>query len=216
MFTGLIETTGILRARQRSGSAGKLVVRPQRRLEEPKYGESIAINGVCLTLEQAESDGSLVFHTLAETLDRSNLGTLPTGATVNLERALRLGDRLGGHIVTGHVDATAPVLELRRLGSGDFELTVALPDEYAPLVVEKGSIAIDGVSLTVATVTAGRFSVCLIPVTLQDTALEARAPGTPVNLETDLLGKYVRRQLEGFRGPDAGITMATLHEAGFI
>ncbi len=219
MFTGLIQTTAELLERRISGSAGKLRVRPKRALDHPEYGESIAVNGACLTLERALPDGSLEFHTLAETLDRTNLGLLPTGATLNLERALRLGDRLGGHLVTGHVDAACRMLELRRLAVGDWELAIAMPAEIALQIVEKGSVAIDGVSLTVAGVEADSFTVRLIPVTLQDTALEARRPGETVNIETDLLGKYVARLLGGAAAASPAsppVTMETLFEAGFL
>ncbi len=221
MFTGLIQTTATLLSRHRAGEAGKLSVRCARSLDAPQYGESIAVNGACLTLERADADGTLHFHTLAETLERTNLGRLPIGAKLNIERALQLGDRIGGHLMTGHIDATAPVRDCRRLGAGDFEVTVELPEAYAPLVVEKGSIGIDGISLTVASAGNGFFTVRLIPVTLADTALEARKPGSLVNLETDLLGKYVFHQLSAGRdggGPESGgaITMETLHQAGFL
>ena len=215
MFTGLIQQVGKIVSRDGS----RLVIRPAAAFEEPVYGESIAVNGCCLTLESASSAG-LVFHTLAESLRRTNLGELPPGTPVNLERALRPGDRLGGHIVQGHVDTAAEVLECRRLADGDFLLAVALRTEYAPLVVEKGSIAVDGVSLTVAEAGRDSFSVRLIPVTLADTALKERTPGSRVNLEFDIVGRYILRMME-LRGamPDPGargITMDTLREAGFL
>ncbi|WP_294477123.1 riboflavin synthase [uncultured Victivallis sp.] len=218
MFTGLVEMTGVL-----VGLHGEhLRLRPSKKFEKPVYGESVAVNGCCLTLERELAGGVLEFFTLAETQRRTNLGKLKPGALLNMERALRLGDRLGGHIVSGHIDAAAEVIDFRRMADGDYELRVALPESLAPEIVEKGSIAIDGVSLTVVDVGKSDFSVCLIPVTRNDTALVARTPGTLVNLEGDLVGKYIRRQfelrMEGAAAAPApsGITMDTLREAGFL
>ena len=218
MFTGLVEMTGVL-----VGLLGEhLRLRPSKKFEKPVYGESVAVNGCCLTLERELAGGVLEFFTLAETQRRTNLGKLKPGALLNMERALRLGDRLGGHIVSGHIDAAAEVIDFRRMADGDYELRVALPESLAPEIVEKGSIAIDGVSLTVVDVGKSDFSVCLIPVTRNDTALVARTPGTLVNLEGDLVGKYIRRQfelrMEGAAAAPApsGITMDTLREAGFL
>lgn len=215
MFTGLIETTGVITARTEHGEAGSLTVRPLRAFTDLQYGESIAVNGACLTLEQVRTDGLLVFHTLAETLRRTNLGVLPIGGKVNLERALRLGDRLGGHLVSGHIDAVGQVIELKAVG-GDYELSVSAPEVLLPYLVEKGSITIDGISLTLVKVTDDYFTVELIPVTLEETALRDRASGAAVNLEGDLLGKYVERQLQlAARGPRKGVTMDMLREAGW-
>ena len=219
MFTGLVESVGKLVGR----SGEHIRVRPARRFESPQFGESVAVNGCCLTLERDFPDGTLEFFTLAETLDRTNLGRLPIGSPVNLERALRLGDRLGGH--SGHIDSVAAVLSFTRCADGDFELVVELPELLAPEVVEKGSIAIDGVSLTVVRVEKGSFAVRLIPVTRAETALAGRTPGTLVNLEGDLIGKYVLRQLALRDGGAAGeterrsgssISMETLRQAGFL
>jgi len=216
MFTGLIENIGVITAREESGEAGSLTVRTAHPFAELKYGESIAVNGACLTLEEVRTDGLLVFYTLAETLRRTNLGDLPVGDRVNLERAMKMGDRFGGHLVSGHIDATGEVLAVGRVGNGDFELSVSLPETMAPYVVEKGSITIDGVSLTVIEVTKSYFKVGLIPVTLQDTALCDRHPGAQVNLEADLLAKYVERQFKLAAGRAASnITMETLREAGW-
>lgn len=219
MFTGLVESVGKLVGR----SGEHIRVRPARRLDSPQFGESVAVNGCCLTLERDFADGTLEFFTLAETLDRTNLGRLPIGSAVNLERALRLGDRLGGHLVSGHIDCVTPVLSFAKCADGDFELTVELPELLAPEVVEKGSIAIDGVSLTVVRVTESSFAVRLIPVTRAETALAGRTPGTLVNLEGDLIGKYVLRQLalragsaEKTERSGSSISMETLREAGFL
>ena len=210
MFTGIVEMRGTLAARD----GHHLTVRGERPVAHPVRGESIAVNGCCLTLETCRG-AEMVFHTLAETLDRTNLGRLKLGASVNLERALRLGDRLGGHMVSGHIDATGKVVE--RVKRGDVELTVEFPPELAPYIVRKGSIAVDGVSLTVARLERDRFTVCLIPVTLSDTALADRAPGDLVNLETDLAGKYILRRLElAEEAPKSGVTLDTLEKAGFL
>lgn len=217
MFTGLVESTGTLVSREAHGNAGKLTVRSARPFRELQFGESIAVNGCCLTLEKAQGE-LLVFHTLAETLSRTNLGELPLGATVNLERALMVGARLGGHMVSGHIDATGTVL--RRSRSGDDEvLAIRYPAELGKYLVPKGSIAIDGVSLTLLEVTPEFFSVALIPVTLAETALVLRRPGAAVNLESDLVGKYVYHQLlqaGAISGARSGVTMDTLLEAGFL
>lgn len=218
MFTGLIENTGRIVARHSSGSAGKLAIRFKRPFLKPVIGESVAINGCCLTLEQADGDGTMHFHTLEETLRRTNLGALPIGGMVNAERALQLGARLGGHMVSGHVDAAAEMISMTNRGS-DIELKIALPQELAPFLVEKGSIAIDGVSLTLVVVAETFFTVHLIPVTLGDTVLAERAPGELVNLESDLIGKYVVRQMTLAHAAEAkksNISMDTLREAGFL
>ena len=218
MFTGLVEMTATLVALH----GEHLSLRPSKKFDKPVYGESVAVNGCCLTLERELPGGVLEFFTLAETQRRTNLGKLKPGALLNLERALRVGDRMGGHIVSGHIDAAAEVQSYTRMPDGDWELRVVLPETLAPELVEKGSIAIDGVSLTVIEVGRDFFTVRLIPVTRSDTALAERTPGTPVNLEGDLIGKYVRRQLELRMGgaaevpPQSNITMDTLREAGFL
>ncbi|MBQ4315014.1 MAG: riboflavin synthase, partial [Lentisphaeria bacterium] len=162
MFTGLVEMTGKISGR----SSNALIVSPAQRLSDTVIGESIAVNGCCLTLERETPSGELVFHTMAESLRRTNLGTLPIGARVNLERALASGARLGGHIVQGHVDTAAKVVSLTRKSDGDLELAIELAPELAPEVVTKGSVAIDGVSLTVVRADDGEFAVRLIPQTL--------------------------------------------------
>lgn len=214
MFTGLVESVGTLR--QRSGS--KVVIAPGRKWDDLVYGESIAVNGCCLTLEQNLPNGELVFHTLEETLRRTNLGKIPIGSKVNLERAMCAGARLGGHIVQGHVDCCSNVLELKHLPDGDVELLVALDEKDFPLVVEKGSVALDGVSLTVVEAEKDFFGVRLIPVTLAETALASRHAGSLINVEFDIIGRYVIRQLEfaAMEKKRSGITMETLRDAGFF
>lgn len=220
MFTGLVEMTGRISGR----NANALIISPMKRLKDPVIGESIAVNGCCLTLERETASGELVFHTMAESLRRTNLGSLAVGARVNMERALASGGRLGGHIVQGHVDAALKVVALSRQSDGDIELAIELTPEIAPEVVTKGSVTIDGVSLTVVRVDDDVFAVRLIPQTLADTVLGERQPGTLVNVETDILGKYVRRQLilsgvlpQPEKERSSGtVTMEKLREAGFI
>ena len=215
MFTGLIEGTGKVSGRR----GGRLLIKPVFPMEGTAPGASIAVNGCCLTLERTTAAGELEFFVLEESLSRTSLGALAAGERVNLERAAVAGSRLDGHIVQGHVDAALEVLSLGRAESGDTVLEVELPSEYAPLVVEKGSVAVDGVSLTVASLNETRFSVCLIPETLKRTALSGRRPGSRVNIEFDIIGKYVRRQLEcraNSGGKSSGLTMEKLSEAGFL
>ena len=215
MFTGLVEGTG--RIQEREGE--RLFIKPEFPFEPGERGASIAVNGCCLTLERRGGGGALVFFTLGETLSRTNLGALPVGAHVNLERALRAGAPLDGHLVQGHVDAACRVLEQGRVATGDMTLKVAIPAGYAPLVVEKGSVAVDGVSLTVAALGEEWFSVCLIPETWHRTALPERKAGSTVNIEFDILGKYVQRQLgcrtSGGTG-SSNLTWEKLSEAGFL
>ena len=217
MFTGLVEAKGIFKRRQMSGGSGKLLIQlpPAMQLE---HGESVAVNGVCLTYED-NPGGVARFHTLSETLERTNLGNLQPEASVNLERAMRADGRFGGHIVSGHVDCTGRVLALKR-GRDDYELKVETPTELRPYLVKKGSICIDGISLTLVEVNDEFFTVCLIPVTLSETALRERPAGSLVNLEADILGKYVFSQLQylsggGLAPKKSPITMDFLRQAGF-
>ena len=216
MFTGLIETTAEISGRDISGKAGKLRLRPKKILDDLAHGESIAVNGACLTLESWSADGILEFHTLEETLTRTNLGSIKIGGLVNLERALQVGDRLGGHFVTGHIDTTAKFLGMRKQGD-DIEYRVALPEELKPYMASKGSISLDGVSLTLVDISEDSFSVHLIPVTLEETALGQRQVGDIINLEADLLGKYVRQQLACFMDKKtvSTVTMENLIKAGW-
>ena len=180
-----------------------------------EFGESIAINGTCLTLER-QSGNVLTFHTLSETLKRTNLGVLPLGSMVNMERALRMGSPLDGQLVSGHVDATGRVKKWVERPGGDMELTVELPGNIAALVAEKGSIAIDGVSLTVVAVRDDEFTVELIPVTREHTALQERKVNMPVNLEADLMARYAARYIFVQSQQKSNVTMQKLFEAGFV
>jgi riboflavin synthase len=191
MFTGLVETTGILEAFTDTPEGRTLrVAAPDI---SPTHGESIAVNGCCLTVAAA-ANGILKFDLLAETLRRTNLGALAPGRRVNLERALAASARLGGHFVQGHIDAAVPVLRVAE-ERADLGLTFALPPEFARYVIAKGSIAINGVSLTVADLDAGSFRVWIIPHTRASTNLGELTPGDAVNIEFDILAKYAERIL---------------------
>ncbi|HBC87280.1 MAG TPA: riboflavin synthase [Lentisphaeria bacterium] len=215
MFTGIIQKVAKIADRKLSGKAGKLVVDLGSPLKNPIKGESIAVNGACLTLEEC-SENLLIFHVLEETLKKTNLGSLPKGSKVNIERALSVGDSIGGHIVSGHIDATCPVRSLRKKG-GDWVLSVEYPQEFAPYFVEKGSVSIDGVSLTVVEAGKDFFSAHLIPTTIETTSLSDRKPGDLVNIETDLIGKYILRYLKASGGLKAGskINMDVLRDSGW-
>ena len=216
MFTGLIQSTGVYHSRTLSGRAGKLRVRTARTFSDLRMGESIAVNGACLTLERDLGGNLLEFHVMEESFRRTNLGSLKQGDVVNLERALAVGDRLGGHIVSGHVDGTGTVLSLGKNGD-DTELKVAIPPEIREQMVPKGSIAIDGISLTVASLGEDYFTVCIIPTTWRETNLAGCAKGTVLNLETDMLGKYVLNMLRRMNPAEKSpVTMNLLREAGFL
>jgi riboflavin synthase len=194
MFTGLIADLGRLTALERDGAGATLRI-DTRLAHELKAGDSIAVNGVCLTATSVV-DGAFDAQAMAETLRRSALGKLETGARVNLELPLRAGDRLGGHVVQGHVDGTGTVAELREEGFARV-LAIALDEpELERYLVEKGSVALDGVSLTVSALREERFEVSLIPETLERTNLGGVAVGDRVNLEVDVLAKHVERLME--------------------
>jgi riboflavin synthase len=202
VFTGIVEEVGTLVVREDQDDAAVLRIRAATVLEDVKLGDSIAVNGVCLTVTAVDGD---VWSTdvMAETLRRSSLGGAEAGAGVNLERAVTAHTRLGGHMVQGHVDGVGRVVSRTPSEHGEV-VRIGLPAELARYVVEKGSIAVDGVSLTVSAVTAADaadpwFEVSLIPTTLRETTLGARAPGDPVNLEVDVIAKYVERLLGGAR-----------------
>ena len=211
MFTGLIEKLGTIRRRE--GLTLEIAVNDI--WQDVVFGESIAVNGTCLTVERCE--GSVItFHTLAETLKRTNLGLLPISSQVNLERALRIGSPLDGHLVTGHVDSTGKVRSWQERPGGDMVLAVELPENIQALVAEKGSIAIDGVSLTVVSVNNKEFTVELIPVTREHTALGSRKVGMLVNLEADIMARYAARYLTVQAEKSGNVTMEKLFAAGFV
>jgi riboflavin synthase len=196
MFTGLVAGKGTVEAIERADGGARLRVRTQL-AAELSGGESIAVNGVCLTAREPDG-GSFAADLMAETLERSSLGPLAEGDEVNLELPLRAGDPLGGHVVQGHVDGTGSVESVTDEGLARV-VRVAAPSELLRYVVEKGSIAVDGVSLTVTEVDDGGFSVSLIPETLERTTLGSAEPGRTVNLEVDVLAKYVEKAWRGAR-----------------
>ena len=198
MFTGIIEAVGRLAALEPRGSQVGLVVDAPAVTEGVRIGDSIAVNGTCLTVTKIDL-GRLHFDAVRETLERTALGDQRVGARMNLERAMRADGRLDGHIVQGHVDGTGRVDALARDGD-DVRFFVSCGQEIARFLVEKGSVAIDGVSLTVVGVSDAGFDVALIPHTLAETNLGDRRPGDRVNLEADVLGKYVVHYLERTRG----------------
>jgi riboflavin synthase len=198
VFTGIVEAVGRVVAIEPAGEKARLRIEAPHVAEGAPLGASIAVNGVCLTVVEATAQ-QVAFEAVRETLDRTSLGGLRPGARVNLERALRADGRLDGHIVQGHVDGTGRVRALERAGD-DVRLAVDCPAELARQLVPKGSIAIDGVSLTLVHVSDTGFDVALIPHTLAETNLGDRRPGDRVNLEADVLGKYVLRYLERVLG----------------
>ena len=195
MFSGIIETVGEISGRHE----GRLEIAPREPFGGLRAGESVSVNGACLTVAAVTSDG-FTADVMPETLRRTTLGGLSTGTTVNLERALQLGDRISGHLVTGHVDATGTVAALREDANARWA-TITAPDDVLALVAEKGSIAVDGISLTVVDVFDAAFTVSLIPTTLAVTTAGIWAAGDRVNLEADLIARYVARSLAGT--PDA-------------
>ncbi len=194
MFTGIVEELGQVVDLRQHGDSAVLSVRGSKVSQDAVHGASIAVNGVCLTVTEHGQD-VLAFDVMAETLNRSSLGALVVGHPVNLERAMAATDRLGGHIVQGHVDGTAALVS-RTPGERWEVVRVGLPADLARYVVEKGSITVDGVSLTVSAVGADFFEVSLIPTTLALTTLGAKQVGDTVNLEVDLIAKYVERLLQ--------------------
>jgi riboflavin synthase len=200
MFTGIVRR-GRIESIEMQGEAGRIKVRPERPWEQPiELGDSIAVNGACLTVAAIE-DGIFCFDVLAETFDKTNLGEKSAGSLVNLERALALGDMLGGHIVTGHVDGTGRVKKIEQVDR-DWKFTIQCAREMLMLMVYKGSIAMDGISLTVAELLDDGFVVHIIPHTIEETDMAEFETGTKVNLEADILGKHVQRILEFGGGQD--------------
>jgi riboflavin synthase len=193
VFTGIVEELGEVTAVERLADSCRFRLRGPQVTEDAAHGDSIAVNGVCLTVVEL-GDGEFTADVMAETLERSSLGALAAGSRVNLERPMALGARLGGHLVQGHVDGTGTVLA-REPGERWELVRISLPERLARYVVEKGSITVDGVSLTVVEAAADSFSVSLIPTTLDLTTLGTKQPGEPVNLEVDVLAKYVERLL---------------------
>ena len=215
MFTGIVEELGVVRSVRRGARSAELSIGARTVLSDLKIGDSVAVNGVCLTATAVDG-GGFTADVMHETLRRSSLGALAPGSRVNLERAMAANGRFGGHIVAGHIDGTGTITEKRQDDNAVWYTVSAAPG-LLRYVVEKGSIAMDGISLTVASVEADRFSVSVIPHTAAVTALGAKGPGDTVNLETDLIGKYVEKLL--FPREDTprtgGISLEFLAEHGF-
>lgn len=217
MFTGIIEKIGSLAYRElNADGSGIIALRTSRWGDSLVYGESVAVNGVCLSLQSfmEEKKGQLfvVFSVLKETLDRTNLGDLTIGANLNLERALKADGRLGGHFVTGHVDAVCRVSSMEKIGR-DWKLIIACGEDILRHIVLKGSVAVDGVSLTVAELSEDFFSVYLIPITMEHTTLKHLKHNSKLNIETDIIGKYVEKHLSA--GVKKKIDFDFLKNAGY-
>lgn len=212
MFTGLITDIGRIRTRRQSGPNWTVTIQTAYDTADLTLGESIAVDGACLTVTAIGTD-SFSVDASPETLRRTTLGDRHPGDPVHLERALRLSDRLGGHLVLGHVDGVGKILSRKKEGNAWlFELEA--PPEVSPYLIDKGSITVDGVSLTLNWVEDARFGLAIIPHTLENTNFADYRPGRPVNLEADILGKYVRKFLN--RDDSPGLDLSTLARAGFL
>lgn len=217
MFTGIVEEMGHLKTRDGSAKGANLIISAEKVLEGLKLGDSIAVNGVCLTVTSFNKS-SFTAQVMPETLRKTDLISLAPGHPVNLERALALGSRLGGHLVSGHADGIGTLAWRRPEGSAVIIYFKAAP-ALLRYIIPRGSVAVDGISLTVAMLDQNGFSVSLIPHTAASTTLGHKQPGDRVNLETDLIGKYVERLLQPYAGQaltDGNITAALLQENGFI
>ncbi len=213
MFTGIVEGLGEIRAKKSLAQGCRLEIKAPFDLTDTHLGDSIAVNGACLTVVEC-GQGVFAVDVSPETLRRTTLGKLAVGDKVNLERALQMGSRLGGHLVSGHVDAVGEITLREEKGSFLF-LRVRLPKELMPYVVEKGSIAVDGISLTVNNVYEQEIGLAIIPHTAKVTTIGLRRPGDKVNIETDLIGKYVARLLRPYVA-SSSLSLDFLREHGFV
>jgi len=211
VFTGLIEEIGKVKSIT-SGTVNRLSVASSRVINDVSIGDSVAINGVCLTVT-AIGDGELSFDAVPETLSRSTLKDLRSGDKVNLEASLRAGKMIGGHFVQGHVDGVGTIESISLLGESSV-LRINAPSEVLHYVVEKGSIAIDGISLTVASCDDYGLTAAVIPHTIANTTLNVKRPGDKINIETDIIGKYIEKFLAG--RAKSGVTEDLLRDSGFI
>ncbi|AKL96951.1 riboflavin synthase alpha chain RibE [Clostridium aceticum] len=216
MFTGIVEEIGKIRALHKSEDGASIVIEGKKVLQDVKLGDSIATNGVCLTVNYFDSISFRV-DVMAETMRRSNLGALQVGSPVNLERALAIGDRLGGHLVSGHIDGVGRISHYEREGNAIW-VTIDTDKDLLKYIILKGSIAIDGTSLTVAYVEDRCFKVSIIPHTRDETILVDKAIGETVNLECDMIGKYIERLMTfgESRREKKDISLDFLAEHGFI
>lgn len=211
MFTGIVEEIGTVKTLRREGGASRLTVSARIVTEDAAVGDSICVNGVCLTVVELDRS-SFSADVAIETLKVTNLGELRIGTRVNLERALRISSRIGGHLVTGHVDAIGRITEKRREANG-WRVFISAPRDAMKYIIKKGSIAVDGISLTVADVSEDGFEVAVIPHTAEVTTLGLKSAGDTVNLETDIIGKYVERLLAGRTAGGFGLEL--LKRTGF-
>ena len=212
MFTGIIEEVGVIRGMSMSGHSGEISIKAGKVLEGTKIGDSIAVNGICLTVTSLRPDG-FTADVMPETVSRSSLGGASAGDRVNLERAMAADGRFGGHIVSGHIDGTGTIREMKRDENAVWVRIGAGP-QILRYIVEKGSITIDGISLTVAAVTEKDFSVSIIPHTGSETTLLTRQAGDKVNLETDIIAKYTEKLLAGAAGARGASADEEVEEAG--
>lgn len=214
MFTGIVEEVGTVNAVVNTGSSSGVRINAKTVLEGTKTGDSIAVNGVCLTVTKMGS-GWFEADVMNETLRRSSLGSLSQGSPVDLERAMAAGGRFGGHIVSGHIDGTGSIVSMKNDGIAVW-ITIAADSRILRYIVEKGSVAIDGISLTVAKVTDNDLCVSVIPHTLKNTVLGFKKAGDTVNLENDIIGKYVEKLMQPADNDKGGITAGFLMENGFM
>ncbi len=212
MFTGIIEEIGFIEGIETRRTGALVRVRCKTVLEGTEAGASISVNGVCLTAESL-SGTSFTATASPETIQRSNLSRLKTGSPVNLERALSPGGRLGGHIVQGHVDGTGELISLDPLGDDNWWLTLRAPRDLERYLVSKGSVALDGISLTIASIESNVLSATVVPHTYQNTTLKSRKPGDRLNVEIDILAKYVEKFLSMRETPE--LTIEKLREMGY-
>ena len=216
IFTGIIEELGVVKSIAIHGASGCITIKAKKVLEGTQLGDSIAVNGTCLTVTSINSDGFSA-DVMAETVKRTSLSQVGKGDLVNLERAMILNGRFGGHIVSGHIDGTGTITKYTKEENAIW-VTIKAPDEILDLIVEKGSICIDGISLTVATVSDQDFQVSIIPHTAKETTLIHKKVGSLVNLENDIVGKYIKKLMENNQEEQAkkasGLTMEMLEEYG--
>lgn len=216
IFTGIIEELGVVKSIAINGASGCITIKAKKVLEGTQLGDSIAVNGTCLTVTSINSDGFSA-DVMAETVKRTSLSQVGKGDLVNLERAMILNGRFGGHIVSGHIDGTGTITKYTKEENAIW-VTIKVPDEILDLIVEKGSICIDGISLTVATVSDQDFQVSIIPHTAKETTLIHKKVGSLVNLENDIVGKYIKKLMENNQEEQAkkasGLTMEMLEEYG--
>ena len=216
IFTGIIEELGVVKSIAINGASGCITIKAKKVLEGTQLGDSIAVNGTCLTVTSINSDGFSA-DVMAETVKRTSLSQVGKGDLVNLERAMILNGRFGGHIVSGHIDGTGTITKYTKEENAIW-VTIKAPDEILDLIVEKGSICIDGISLTVATVSDQDFQVSIIPHTAKHTTLIHKKVGSLVNLENDIVGKYIKKLMENNQEEQAkkasGLTMEMLEEYG--